>query len=147
MSRKNTGSLSCLSTIESFTKREISLPRPSQDYSWGEGVNITITNISKNYWIPGLRQLTKKVISKYHGCKRFQSKPFTTPIPEYLPKNHSEQNLPFKVIGADYAGPIYCKTKSKSEVKVYILLFTWSISRAIQLEISSNQTTDGGDNI
>ena len=62
-------------------------------------------------------------------------------------KESRVQNLLFKVIGADYAGLIYCKTKSKREVKVYILLFTWSISRAIQLEISSNQTTDGGDNI
>ena len=37
------------------------------------GVNITMTNIRENYWIPGLRQLTTKVISKCHGCKRFQS--------------------------------------------------------------------------
>ena len=74
------------------------------------GVNITMTDIRENYWIPGLRQLTKKVISKCHGCKRFQSKPFTKPIPGYLPKTRTEQNLPFKVIGADYTGPIYCKT-------------------------------------
>ena len=105
------------------------------------GVNITMTNIKENYWIPGLRQLTKKVISKCHGCKRFHSKSFTTPIPGYLPKTRTEQNLPFKVIGADYAGPIYCKRKSKREVKVYILLFTCSVSTAIHLEILTNQTT------
>ena len=34
-------------------------------------VNITMTNIRENYWIPRLRQLTKKVISKCHGCKNF----------------------------------------------------------------------------
>ena len=72
-----------------------------------------MANIGKNYWIPGLRQLTKKVISKCRACKRFQSKPFTTPIPGYLLKTSTEQNLPFKVIGADYAGPIYCNTKPK----------------------------------
>ena len=105
------------------------------------GVNITIMNIRENYWIPGLRQLTKKVIRKCHGCKRFQSKPFTTPIPGYLPKARTDQNMLFKVIGADYTGPIYCKTKSEREVKVYILLFSCSISRAIHLELLTNQTT------
>ena len=34
-------------------------------------VNITMTNIRENYWIPRLRQLTKKIISKCHGCKNF----------------------------------------------------------------------------
>ena len=67
-------------------------------------------------------------------------KPFTTPIRGYLPKTRTKQNLPFKVIGADHAGPVYCKGKSKREVKVYILLFTRSVSRAIHLEILINQT-------
>ena len=72
-----------------------------------------MTNIRKNYWIPGLRQLTKKVINMSHGCKRFQSKPYTTPIPGYLPKTRTEKNLSFKVIGADYAGPRSQKEKSR----------------------------------
>ena len=62
-------------------------------------------------------------------------------MPGPLPKTRTEQKLPFKVIGADHAGPIYCKTKSKREVKVYILLFTCSASRAIHLEMLTNQTT------
>ena len=107
------------------------------------GVNVTVTNIreKENYWIPGLRQLRKKVISRYHGCKRFQSKPFTPLIPGYLPKIRTEQKLPFKFLGADYAGPIYCQMKSKREVKAYILSFICSMSRAIQLKILTNQTT------
>ena len=56
-------------------------------------------------------------------------------------KDSRVQNLLFKVIGADYAGLIYCKTKSKREVKVYILLFTCSVSRVIHLEILTIQTT------
>ena len=99
-----------------------------------------MTNSRENYWIPGLRQLTKKEISICHGCKRFQSKPFATSLPGYLPKTCTEQNLPFKIVGADYAGPIYYRTKSKREVKVYILLFTCSVSRAIHLEMLTNQT-------
>ena len=108
MSRKSTGSLSCLSIIEIF---HIHLK------TIHGGVNITMTNIWKitGYWIPALRQLTKNVISKCHGCKRFKSRLFTTPVPEYLPKTCTEQNLPFEVIGIDYAGQVYCKNKSKKK--------------------------------
>ena len=34
------------------------------------GVGLTMAYIRRNYWIPRLRQLTKKVIRKYFGCPR-----------------------------------------------------------------------------
>ena len=98
--------------------------------------------IRENYWIEGLRQLMAKVISKCHECKRFQSKPSTTPSPGYLPETRTEKNLPFKVIGADYASQIYCETKSKREEKVYILFCTCSVSRTIHLENLNKQATE-----
>ena len=106
------------------------------------GVDITMAIIRENYWIEGLRQLMAKVISKCHGCKRFQSKPSTTPSPGYLPETRTEKNLPFKVIGADYASQIYCETKSKREEKVYILFCTCSVSRTIHLENLNKQATE-----
>ena len=45
------------------------------------------------------------------------------------------------VIGADYAGRIYYKTKKKSELKAYILLFSCSVTRAVHIELVSNLTT------
>ena len=36
------------------------------------GVGLTMTKIREKYWIPRLRRLTKQVIRKCHGCKRFQ---------------------------------------------------------------------------
>ena len=68
-----------------------------------------MTHIRSDYWIPTLRQLTKKIINKCYGCKRFNTKPYPSPILGWLLKDRGEQNLPFKVIGVDYAGPIYCK--------------------------------------
>ena len=103
-------------------------------------INITMTTNREN-WISGLRQLTKKLTTRCHGRKRLQNKPFAILTPGYLPKSRTKQTLSFEVVGADYAGPIYCKTKSKREVKVYMVLFTCSVSRAIYLEISINQTT------
>ena len=45
------------------------------------------------------------------------------------------------VIGTDYAGRIYYKTKKKSDLKAYILLFSCSVTRAVHIELVSNLTT------
>ena len=42
------------------------------------GVNLTMTNIRSDYWIPTLRQLTKKIINKCPSFKRFNTKPYNT---------------------------------------------------------------------
>ena len=49
--------------------------------------------------------------------------------------------MPFSVIGTDYVGPFVCKAKGEKDVKVYFLLFTCSLTRAVHLEILPNQTT------
>ena len=67
-------------------------------------VNLTMTHIRSDSWIPTLRQLTKKIINKCHDCKRFNTKPYPSPIQSELPKDRTEQNVLFKAIGADYAG-------------------------------------------
>ena len=58
-----------------------------------------------------------------------------------LPADRANLDLPFKIIGTDYAGPFLCKSKGKNERKVYLLLFSCSLPRAIHLEVLPNQTT------
>ena len=58
-----------------------------------------------------------------------------------LPADRTNLDLPFKIIGTDYAGPFLCKSKGKKERKVYLLLFTCSLARAIHLEVLPNQIT------
>ena len=58
-----------------------------------------------------------------------------------LPLERTIQNLSFKVIGIDYAGPLICKTKEGKQTKLYILLFTCSLTRAMHLELLPNQST------
>ena len=55
--------------------------------------------------------------------------------------DHTNLDLPFKIIGTDYAVPFWCKSKGKKERKVYLLLFTCSLSKAIHLEVPPSQTT------
>lgn len=49
----------------------------------------------------------------------------------------------FEVIGVDYAGPLICQVNNNEEEKAYILLFSYSLSRAIHLELLPDQTTEG----
>ena len=58
-----------------------------------------------------------------------------------LPADHTNSDLPFKIIRTDYAGPFLCKAKGKMERKVYLLLFTCSLSRAIHLDVLPYRTT------
>ena len=105
------------------------------------GVVLTMTKVRSNYWIPAPRKLTKSVVRKCYGCKRFNSLPYPGVKPGPLPNDRTEQAMSFQVIGTDFAGPIYYRTKTKKESKAYILIFSCSVSRAVHLELISNSTT------
>ena len=106
------------------------------------GVLMTMTNVRSTFWIPSIRQLTKSIICNCYGCKRHYAVPYPQPKPGPLPKDRSEAAIPFQVIGADFAGPIYYRTKSKKESKAYILLFSCSLSRVVHLELTPNLITN-----
>jgi hypothetical protein len=52
-----------------------------------------------------------------------------------LPKDRTEEDTPFNVIGVDFAGPIkYLKTR-KNEAKAYVVLYSCSLTRGVYLEL------------
>ena len=71
----------------------------------------------KEYFIPNLRQLVKKTIEKCYGCKRFRVSHYLQPSTGLLPVERTTQNLPFKVIGVDYVGPLICKAKAGKKLR------------------------------
>ena len=75
-----------------------------------------------------------------YGCEQHYAVPYPQPKPALLPKGRSEAAISFQVIGTDYVGPIYYRTRSKKEPKAYILLFLCSLSRAVHLELTPNLT-------
>ncbi|XP_028407828.1 uncharacterized protein LOC114530405 [Dendronephthya gigantea] len=107
------------------------------------GVGLTMALVRHDYWIPRLRQLARSVNTRCYGCKKFHASAFHSPPPGNLPVERTEGSSPFQVIGVDYAGPIVYKFSKKREGKSYILLFACSLSRAIHLELLTDQTTDG----
>ena len=105
------------------------------------GVVATMTKVRENIWIPKLRQTTKAIIKRCYGCKKFHTSAYPEPKKGPLPLDRTTQDLPFKIIGTDYAGPFTCKVKNSNQSKRYLLLFTCSLTRAVHLELVQNQTT------
>ena len=103
---------------------------------------LRMSMVRESYWIRKLRQLTQKVIRKCYGCKSFQAAAFANPPTGNLPRECTEGSIPFQVIGVDFAGPIYYRQTGKSEGKVYIILYTCSLTRALYLEVLPDMTCE-----
>ena len=58
-----------------------------------------------------------------------------------MKKDRTEQCFLIQVIGVDSAGSIFYRSKTRKDLKAYILLFSCSVSRAVYLELVSNLTT------
>lgn len=104
------------------------------------GVSLTMAKVREQYWIPKLRSITKRIRKDCHGCKRFQATAAPAPPPGNLPRERSEGNMPFDVVGVDFAGPI--KTKGKSDGKAFIILYTCALTRGLHLELLPNATCE-----
>lgn len=104
------------------------------------GVRDTLIQVREHYWILRGRQLVKRIVSGCYICKKLKVKA-AQQITAPLPRDRETESSPFEVTGADFAGPFYVKTKGQP-VKVYIALFTCAVTRAVHLELVSDQTTE-----
>ena len=107
------------------------------------GVGSIMAHVRREYWIPRLRQLAKNAINHCYGCKKYRATRFHNPPPGHLPVDRTEGSYPFQVVGVDYAGPVVFKASKKLEGNAYILLFACSLTRAVHLELLTDQTTEG----
>ncbi|XP_028408199.1 uncharacterized protein LOC114530777 [Dendronephthya gigantea] len=105
------------------------------------GVGMTMAKFREKYWTPRLRNIVKRVTKSCHTCKRFRAIAVANPPIGNLPRDRTEGNTAFQVVGVDYAGPIKYLKKSKREGKAYIILYACSLTRATYLELLPNQET------
>ena len=77
-----------------------------------------MTEAGSLFWKPVLRKLSKSVIQNYHGCKWFRATHYPNPKPGFLPRYRAEPTLPFRILGGNYAGPLYYKSKGN-----YLIIF------------------------
>ena len=103
------------------------------------GVQETLLQVRKQFWIPKGRQAVKTIISSCVHCKKILGKPYKYPGPPPLPKERVTLGYPFENVGIDYTGALtITDTKSKCPEKYYICLFTCMATRAVHLELASD---------
>lgn len=96
---------------------------------------LTIVEARTKYWIPKLRRLAKRVIRHCNGCEKHNSKAYSVRQQGQLPTDRAVGERAFEVTGTVFGGPIFYKTKKSQENKSYIILFTYSLTRAVHLEL------------
>ena len=79
------------------------------------GVVCTVAKVREQYWVPRLRRLSKRVVKNCHGCRRFQVQAFSSPPQGNLPKDRTEAQTPFQVVGVNYVGPLKYRKGAKTE--------------------------------
>lgn len=108
------------------------------------GVQDVMCAIRNKYWIPKLRQLVKKHISRCVICVRFKAK-FMQQFMSNLPSSRLATDRCFRNIGVDFAGPITIRAKhdirNPKLAKGYICVFVCLATRAVHLEVVEDLTT------
>ena len=105
------------------------------------GVVSTMAKVQELYWVPCLRRLARRIVKSCHGCRRFQAQAFSSPPQGDLPRDRTEGQTPFQVVGVEYAGPLKYRKKTKTEGKAYVLLYACSLTRALFLDLLPNLET------
>ena len=90
------------------------------------------------YWIVKGHIVMKKVIRRCFICKRYDGKPFPSPVVPDLPAERVCKAPPFSTTGIGFARPLYVHSTGDKECncKVYICLFTCAVTRGIHLELT-----------
>ena len=102
------------------------------------GSKATLAEVREKFWIVRGRQVVKKLIGRCVICRRHEGKPLRGPLAPPLPPFRIQQAPAFQNIGLDNAGPLFVNGSEK----VWILLFTCCVTRAIHLELVESLSTD-----
>ena len=104
-------------------------------------MSLTEAKIRKKYWVPRLQCLAKRVVKACNRCKRFHTTAFAAPLPGQLPRDSTEGENAFQVVGVDLAGPLKYRKGRNQEGKAYIALYASSLMGGVHLELLSSLET------
>lgn len=97
--------------------------------------------IRRKYYFTRMRQIIKGVVRPCVLCKRLQGVHFKSAPLAALPRTRLIDSRPFTIVSIDLTG--YFKVKVANEInKLYITLFTCTITRAAHLELVFDNSTD-----
>ena len=95
----------------------------------------TLAELRTRFWITKGRQYVKRVINSCLICRKFEGKSYNVPPIAPLPDFRVTESPPFSRIGVDFAGPLFCKESKGKTTKVYIVLYTCCVTRAVHLDL------------
>lgn len=103
------------------------------------GVQLTLLDLRERFWILKGRRTVKRVLKACLACRRRRLLPEAAPVAP-LPRERISEATPFEVVGIDFCGPLYCRAELPSTVKVYIVVFSCAVTRAVHLELTTDMT-------
>jgi hypothetical protein len=98
-----------------------------------QGVEATLSELRRHFWIPKGRSLVKRLIFDCRKCRRYRNQPFCPPE-SVLMDFRITPAAPFTKSGLDFFGPLFLRSGSK----VWVLLCTCAVIRAVHLELVSD---------
>ena len=111
------------------------LIRHTHKVRYHAGVNMTLTALHQMYWVLCARQQIRALLRKYVTCRKLTGWPYTAPDSSPLVKAYVQQSMPFEVTGVLFV-------RGEPECKVYICLFTCTVTRAVHLEMVTDLTVE-----
>lgn len=94
------------------------------------GVSTVMVKIRETFWLTGARRTIKKVLNECIPCKKLKVKSALAPIAP-LPTDRFDEDIPFRTVGVDLAGPMYTQDVPKN----WTVIFTCATFRAVHLEL------------
>ncbi|XP_017470509.1 PREDICTED: uncharacterized protein LOC108362157 [Rhagoletis zephyria] len=102
---------------------------------------LIINELRQNFWVPHARAVLKRTKRNCPTCIIARAKP-DVPLMGQLPPDRLTPFLrPFSYTGIDYCGPFYVAVGRRRE-KRWIALFTFLTTRAIDLEVAEDLSSD-----
>ncbi len=104
------------------------------------GVYSLLAEMRKKFWIPHYYSVVKKILRDCISCRRFKERTIKLNQSPYREFRLDPPNIPYQYIFIDHLGPYHVKVNGQ-KVKVWLLCLTCLWSRAINLKLCMNLTT------
>ena len=105
------------------------------------GVYATLSEFRQSFWVCSGFSTVKRVLQNCIVCKRFNSRTMKINQSDYKDWRISPSDIPYSDIFIDHMGPFKVK-QDNEKVKVWVLVVTCLFSRAINLKICKNLSTN-----
>ena len=105
------------------------------------GLYHLLSETRKQFWIPKIFSVCKKLLKQCIICKRYNNKNVSLNQNSYREIRISPNEIPFSNIYIDFCGPFFVKIGNCKE-KLYLLVVTCMFTRAIDLKICHNLTIE-----